>query len=682
MHLPEQINRVLLVGSKEDMRATIDLLYKVEAIHVIDFSAEEPGFSLGAPLPESSIASQKLLKLRSLEKDLQLDVEVEPTETIPTQRISKEYESTVAEVDRSLGAVLLEKNKAQSDLNALQNEKRALDPFMALDLPLELYKGYASLSVLTGHVRLDPTSDITSKISDSEVVLSADKRFVVVFVPKKDVGEVQRILIQNGFSEVPAPNGNGTVGKRIQEIDVESEHLESIIQDNNERLEDLRASYGALISAADEQLSIDVQMAETPLRLGTTPHAFVLDGWVPTAKMDILKGELTKGLGDRVSLEVLETMSRHESHEHDTEHLDKVDYSPQNEEVPTKMRNGRYNGLFEYLTNLISSPKYREVDPTFLIGLTFPLFFGLMVGDFGYGLGFAILGFIGLMKVKTPEWKTIATMLFFGGIWAIIFGIFVFGEALGMHLQPIWVEGATAAEYPYGNEVTWSYLFQTTLPHLGVISKLVDVKAFLFVAVIIGFVHLGIGYTVGIYNKTIRYGFKHAMLERVSWLLILIGGLFLMLWFINELIVPVGSWWGLPLIDSYLYIGIALVIVGTVMAFIGEGGVTFLELPGLMSNVLSYTRLAAIGMSKAGLALAFNTMAFITIGTSGIMLAFAIPVFVIGVLMVFILAIISAGMHSIRLHYVELFGKFFEGGGIAFNPLKIVRKWTTEKIGE
>jgi V/A-type H+-transporting ATPase subunit I len=213
-------------------------------------------------------------------------------------------------------------------------------------------------------------------------------------------------------------------------------------------------------------------------------------------------------------------------------------------------------------------------------------------------------------------------------------------------------------------------------------SKLVDVKLFLFIAIMIGFIHLGIGYAVGIYNKTIRYGFKHALLERVSWLLILIGGFFLMMWFINEMIEPVGEWWGLPLLSYYIYIGLALIIAGTVMAFTAEGGVTFLELPGLMSNVLSYSRLAAIGMSKAGLALVFNTVAFVTIGTTGIMLAFAIPLFVLGVLTVFILAIISAGLHSIRLHYVELFGKFFEGGGIAFNPLKIVRKWTSEKVGE
>jgi V/A-type H+-transporting ATPase subunit I len=680
--MPEQMNRILLVGSKGDLRATIDLLYKLEAVNVIDFSPEEEGFTIGAPLPESSIASQKLLKLRSLEKDMQLDVEAEPTETIAPSQIKNDLDKNLSELEESLDKLLQEKTKAQSELTELQNEKRSIEPFINMDLPLDLYKGYTNLSVLNGHIRSDPSAEISSKVKDSEVILSSDKKFVAVFVPKKDLAETQRILIQHGFSEVPAPNGSGDAKKRIGEIEIESGQKEAALESCNTNLDDLKAKYGALICAADEDLSIEVEMAETPLRLGVTKYAFVLDGWVPTSKLEALNSSIAQYLKGRVSFEVLETIERRESHAHDTEHLTNVDYTSVKSEVPTKTNPNKYVGFYEFLTGLISIPKYREIDPTFMISITFPLFFGLMVGDIGYGIGFTVLGFIGLMKVKSPEWKTIATMLFFGGLWATLFGTFVFGEALGMHFNPIWTEGATEAEYPFGNEVTWSYVLQMHLPHLGMISKLGDVKIFLFIALVIGFIHLGMGYCVGIYNKTVRYGLKHAILEKVSWLLILIGGFFLLLWFINELIVPIGDWWNLPLISSYLYIGIGLVVVGVVMAFLGEGGGAILELPGLMSNVLSYSRLAAIAMSKAGLALAFNTMAFVTIGTEGIAVIFAIMVFVLGVLMVFVLAIISAGMHGIRLHFVELFGKFFEGGGAKFSPLKIVRRWTSEKIGE
>ena len=82
-------------------------------------------------------------------------------------------------------------------------------------------------------------------------------------------------------------------------------------------------------------------------------------------------------------------------------------------------------------------------------------------------------------------------------------------------------------------------------------------------------------------------------------------------------------------------------------------------------------------MSKAGMALAFNMIALEMMAPGGgIMLVAGLGIFILGHLMIFILAIISAGLHSIRLEYVELFNRFFEGGGVEFNPLKIVRKHT------
>lgn len=680
MIMPDQMDRILIVGSKDSMKKTIDVLYESETIHLIDFPAEEKGFSLGQPLPESSAASLKLLKLRALEKDLELAEGEAPKKTISVIKVKSDHDSSITQLDGELASVVDSRAKAQTKLVELQNELKILEPFLNIDVPLELYRGYSSINVTTGFVRSDPTGPMKQASTDSDVLVAKGGKFIVAFYPKKDASEVQKVLAQCGFTEVPIPMGSGMPTERVKRIEVESVELEKVIDESSKKLEELREKFGDFINAADEQLSIEVQVAETPLRFGTTPHSFVVDGWVPHDKTEVMQKLLKEKVGETVFMDVLETASRTESHAHDTQHIEHVDYGSK-EEIPTKQSNGKTVKKFEFLTEMISTPKYKEIDPTIVLAITFPLFFGLMIGDVGYGVAFLSLGALGLSKCKSPEWRTIATMLFFGGLWATLFGMFLFGEALGMHFNPVWTEGATSAEYPFGNEITWSWLLNYNLPHIGIFSKLVDVKMLLFISMMIGFAHLAIGFGLGFYNKSVRYGLKHAIMEKFSWLMILAGGWFLLIWLIDVLIQPI-AWMGFPLLSYYVFIGMGLIIPGTIMALIGEGGGALLELPGMMSNILSYTRLTAIGMSKAGLALAFNTLAFSIIGFSGINVVFAIMVFVVGQLMVFILGIISAGMHSIRLHYVELFQKFYEGGGLKFNPLRIVRKWTSEITGE
>jgi len=180
-------------------------------------------------------------------------------------------------------------------------------------------------------------------------------------------------------------------------------------------------------------------------------------------------------------------------------------------------------------------------------------------------------------------------------------------------------------------------------------------------------------------------------MERGSWLLILTGGVFLLMYMVQLLIVP---WlFSSSLAMIFLVLGVVTLVPGILILLKAEGPTSILELPGLLSNIISYARLAAVGMSKAGLALAFNTIAFQTIlgfnpqasqaatftNASIVLIIVAVAILIVGHLTVFILGILSAGMHGIRLHYVELFQKFYEGGGVKFNPLRIVRKRTIER---
>ena len=702
MLLPEQMTRILVVGSKDSLQETIEALYGSESVHLVDFSADEPGFSLGSPLPEASEASQKLLKLRAMERDLEIKpVKGKEIEIVPVEKIVSELDGIINGLDAQIFGVIETKANAQARMHDIEARKKQLEPFMSIPLPLELYSNYQSLAVISGFVKNDPSEAIQKALGQYEIQMSEDGKFIILFIQKSEAQEAQRILVQNGFTEVPVPQGSGLPAEQVKKLDEEYDVETKTLEEANKKIEDLREKHESFIMASDEKLSIDVEKAETPLRLGTTKHAFAMDGWVASTDVEKIQNTFKGKLADKVFVEVLEVAPRAEHHE--PKPVEGIGHREPKETVPTKQKNGKSVGRFEYLTELISTPRYNEIDPTTIIALTFPIFFGLMVGDMGYGIPFIILGALGLKKCISKDWRTIATMLFYGGIWATIFGFFLFGEAFGLHFAPHWDlvgSGYSSLELlkaamPLGNEMTWSSLLGTILPNnifgvipIGIYSKLADVKMLLFIAIWIGIVHLYIGFGLGFANKVMRHGMKHAIMEKGSWLLILTGGSFLFLFLIKMLVAP----WLIS--DSmgtlFIVLGLVFLLPGIGMAIKAEGATSILELPGLMSNIISYARLAAIGMSKAGLALAFNTIAFVTIlgfdhntatySSMGIvMLIVAVLILIVGHLTVFILGVLSAGMHGIRLHYVELFQKFYEGGGVKFNPLKVVRKRTSER---
>ncbi len=670
MLLPEKMSRILIVGSKDKLKETTEVLYGLELVHPIDFSEEE-GLSLGSPFPSASEASQKLLKLRAIEKDLEIEEPPFVAGAIPLAEVDSKLAPTLEFLENEVSGVVETKNQTQQRISALEAEKRLLTPLVTVPLDLELYSGYESLAVFTGTVRTDPEPALRSAVKSFEVFKSKSGDFVVVFVPKAEAMEAQKALVQSGYTEMVVPKGKGSPEQAVKAIETEMVELNRTLTAAEEKIATLRAQNRALLLASEEQLSIEVEKAEFPLRIATTKNAFAIEGWVPSKQAQKVDEQLAAKLGKSYHFEVLEVKSRKE-HEHGgTE----IEHEPDvGTETPVQMTKKKPISMFNGFTELISTPKYNEIDPTNVIAITFPLFFGLMVGDVGYGTLFIALGWLGLKRVTTDDWRTISTMLFFGGIWSTLFGLFMFGEAFGLPFAPI------------PGELTWSSLLQVELPKaidiggvstpFGILNKLTDVNQLLYITVWIGILHLFLGLFIGMFNITMRHGLKHAFMEKFGWILVLLG----MALFFPVMVANVGNIMGINFTEMAVLIPLVLILVGMGICIAGEGVLSILELPGLLSNILSYTRLAAIGVSKAGLALAFNMIAIEMLAPAGTVgIIFGIIIFIVGQLAVFMLAIISAGIHGIRLHYVELFQKFYTGGGMKYSPLRVVRKYTSER---
>lgn len=669
---PEPMTRIVLVGSKEALEPTVTLLHDLHILHLVEYAeGEEPGFSIGSPLPAASAASQKLVKLRSLVRSLGLE-ERPPGTPVAAEEIERKLEQALVTLDLSVSTRAESRQRIMSLIREKEALIRAVEPFVPFDLPLEHLSGYDSLLVLAGTVRHSIANGLAELSPEAEVVeVSVSGGLgTLVFAPRELAPQVQRLLADAGFSESRIPEGSGLPEDAIAQARKDIESLQEDLGRVDEELEGIRKRFADFLLASEEHLSIDVERAETPLRLATTPHSFVIDGWIPARRFEELRSRLVEPVGKSIYLETLREAPKGAEEEHE-------------EEAPVALRNPAPARPFEMLLGLFSTPQYREIDPTIFMFLVFPIFFGLMIGDLGYGLAFIGIGALMLVKIKRSEGlRELARIIILGGIFASLFGGLLFADAFGVPFHPETGEG--------GEGPTYSWESIVNLPIHATVHKLSDtgVKNLLVLSVLAALLHLGLGLSLGVRNE-LAHSRRHAA-AKGAWLLVLFG-LFLTLLAIGQW-TDVGSWLVRNLFGglmepyvvifgrSFPLIGLVLVGVGAVLIAVLEGAMAIMEILSLLANMISYTRLAAIGVAKGAMALAFNTIALPMVFESsnvGQIVGGAL-IAVVAHLIVFFLGGLSSGIQAIRLNYVEFFLKFFRGGGVPFTPLGAARRYSVQ----
>jgi len=390
-----------------------------------------------------------------------------------------------------------------------------------------------------------------------------------------------------------------------------------------------------------EEIKLERVRKEISKNFGKTDSTYVINGWV------LEKNEAK-----------LETAISGVSKDHVICNFETPSVNP--DDPPTYLETPKWAESFKGLLSMFATPKYNELDPTIIMGIFFVLFFGVMLGDAGYGLTILLLSVFGY--VKFSKYSEMIGSFSFMGIWLGLTTTIV-----GLLTNSFF--GDFIPRFIYGNQELPLYSLTVARIHLPA-EPLKDPLTILSIALILGLIHLNVGILLGIYQSYKRRDFKEMLTERFCWIPLQLGGGLLIGYFILD--------WQIT--TTLMYISGIMVIVGIILLFISAGPIGFFDITGYVGDWLSYARLLALGLATAGMALAFNVVSQLIPSMIPVIGIILLPILLI-ILHVVNLALqaLGAGVHSLRLQYVEFFNRFYEGGGHEFTPFKLNRKYTRIK---
>ncbi|WP_457591044.1 V-type ATP synthase subunit I [Geoglobus sp.] len=645
---PVRMVKVSVVGPKEYLEATSDILYRLNKLHIEDYSEEDEYFRIGEPLSKASKLSKFLVSVRSLLAHAGVKDGYEPKRVFSVKELDRDLDTKVSELEELINSRISRIKEIEERIRKIGDERENILPLKSLGIPADLLKGYRTIEVFVGFVNENPFEKIIEVTKEFEIVTGEFEGGLIaaVFVKKDFADEVFKVLQEFSFREIGVPDIDVDYDTRLRQLDEEEKKLRAELEKLQQEIDKYESENLDLLLALEEHLTIELEKSELPLRAATSKYAFVLVGYVPEESYSEFENEIRSRTGGKVVA---------------------VKISDEKFEPPTAMKNPGFAKPFELLTTSYAVPKYNEIDPTLIMSILFPIFFGFMLGDIGYGIVILALGLWLSTKFKTEGWQALLKVLNYSAISTIVFG-FVYGEFFGFEL--------------FGHETLFAKLFgeESAIAHAfaemhPIANRLHDAPKILVLTIAIGVLHMALAYIIGIRNVAKEHGWKHAIEEKFNWLMALISIALIITGFILNNVA------GKPVFElNVAYIAAApFIVVWAVLTIIGEGPMFLIEYLTLLSNTISYARLLAVGLASVGFAVAFNYMAFEMLWPSGpVGIIAAILVFIVGHVINILLGILDPGLQSLRLHYVEFFVKFFEGGGRLYSPFGRKRKYTKE----
>ena len=539
-------------------------------------------------------------------------------------------------------------NWIKTEVARLRAENESLRSWSKLDVLPKYIDGLKHVKSVFGMIPRTIAEDFRGKTEQAfsavhlEFVGSIkDDESVLIIFPAEDANEAMRFFktlgfsgIQLSFTEIPSVA-----------ISKNNEEIKRLIKEQSEAakcIKDMAGEFEKLAVVHDYYHTlIERERAnENFLKMRTT---FLIEGWLPAGNAP----ELQK---------IVENVCKGEYH------LALEDVEQDSLDVPIKLANGKMTAAFEAVTTMFSLPRYNEIDPTPVHMPFYMLFFGMMLGDAGYGILLSVATALALRYFHFKEsMRSFLRFFFFLGIATFFIGGLLYNSWFGLQI-------------PFLN-----FLKDIDGNPKPIIDMGLDIVTFMLASVAVGVVQVLFGLGVKGYMLVKAGKPFSAIFDSVFWIIALVSGIAFLLSVALPLPAIVAS--AAPWVFVLSLAGLAITQGREYRTPVGKlaGGVyAVYSITGFVGDFVSYSRIAAIALAGANISGAFFIMAG--------MLPDGLPSILFGTLIVIVghmlnigLGALGAYVHTCRLQYVEYFSKFYEGGGVPFKPLKLINKYIVVK---
>ena len=640
-----KMKKLHLVGMSYDKDAILNALHKTNAAEIkwqtendqtTAFEVSTEALSTRLAAVEAALTSL-VTETENYEKEhgISSSVEKDGFDVSYAEFVSvKQRRSEAEEIVAKVAAITDRRNALKGELAKAKRELALAKVYAALDQPFSYYKDSAHTRTRIGVVPLSLRTQLYASLDGIELcayeeISSGEQVALVVSSHRAEESKVNAVLSSCGFSDCPFSGdftGSENVAEKASAVDAVFLQISELEEGMYALKDGIR-----LLKIYYDHLSFEAEKERVGEKLRKTQTTLFLEAYVPEAAENVVSEALST-----VSSAIYFTFSD----------------PTEEDEPPTLLQNNALVECFEGITNTFAPPNYREFDPNLIMGIFYSIFMGFIIGDAGYGIIMLLAGgFLWWKGLKKPTGMSrLAGACALGGIFAIAWGL-LFNSLFGFPLFE-------KAFMPNPQTDMWLLVG-------------IRVPSVLIICMLIGVVHLMVGYVCKAVQEWRRGNFFDGLCDGIIWAVFSVGVAIAIVGFVEEAnlpqLIPIGG------ITAGISLLLAMLTAGRHAKGFGKITKGFGAAYGVInyaSDILSYARLYGLMLSGAVIAGIIATYCgdFFASGNVGLIIL-AVVLLLVGNAFNLVMNLLGAYIHDARLQYVEFYGKFFEGEGELFKPL-------------